>query len=43
MRKKMLGNGYEPVGGTPEEFARHIRAERDKWIPLFRKIGIQPQ
>jgi tripartite-type tricarboxylate transporter receptor subunit TctC len=31
------------VGSTPREFAAHIRAEREKWIPLFRKIGIEPQ
>ena len=24
-------------------FAALIRSEREKWIPLFRKIGIQPQ
>ena len=43
VKEKMFGLGIEPIGSTPEEFAAHIRAERDKWIPLFIKIGIQPQ
>jgi tripartite-type tricarboxylate transporter receptor subunit TctC len=43
VRQRMVALGIEPVGGTPEDFTRLIRAERDKWIPLFKKIGIQPQ
>lgn len=43
VKDKMFGLGIEPIGSTPEEFSAHIRAERDKWIPLFRKIGIKPQ
>ena len=43
VREKMFMLGIEPVGNTPQEFAVHIRAESDKWIPLFRKIGIKPQ
>jgi tripartite-type tricarboxylate transporter receptor subunit TctC len=43
VKERMVGLGIEPVGGTPEEFAALIHAERDKWIPFFKKIGIQPQ
>jgi tripartite-type tricarboxylate transporter receptor subunit TctC len=43
VKDRMFSLGIEPVGSTPEQFAAHIRAERDKWIPLFKKIGIQPQ
>jgi tripartite-type tricarboxylate transporter receptor subunit TctC len=43
VKDRLFGLGIEPVGSTPERFAAHIRAERDKWIPLFKKIGIQPQ
>jgi tripartite-type tricarboxylate transporter receptor subunit TctC len=43
IRERMFGLGIEPVAGTPSQFATLIRAEREKWIPLFRKIGIQPQ
>lgn len=43
IKDKLFDLGIEPVGSTPEQFAAHIRAERGKWIPLFKKIGIQPQ
>jgi tripartite-type tricarboxylate transporter receptor subunit TctC len=43
VRDRMFALGIEPVAGTPEEFAALVRSEREKWIPLFRKIGIQPQ
>ena len=43
VKERMVALGIEPIGGAPEEFSRLIRAERDKWIPLFRKIGIKPQ
>ncbi len=43
VKERFFELGIEPVAGTPEQFAAHIKAERDKWIPLFRKIGIKPQ
>ena len=27
MRQRMIDNGFEPVGGTPEKFAEKIHAE----------------
>ncbi|MFA5489981.1 MAG: tripartite tricarboxylate transporter substrate binding protein [Candidimonas sp.] len=41
MRKRLLDNGYEPVGGKPEDFDKHIQAELDKWGPLVKQIGLQ--
>lgn len=43
VKEKMFGLGIEAIGSTPAEFTAHIRAEREKWIPLFKKIGIEPQ
>ena len=43
VKPKLFELGIEPIGNTPEQFAALIKAERAKWIPLFRKIGIQPQ
>ena len=43
IKERMFGLGIEPVASTPGAFAAHIKAERDKWIPLFVKIGIKPQ
>ncbi|HEX2827352.1 MAG TPA: tripartite tricarboxylate transporter substrate binding protein [Burkholderiales bacterium] len=43
VKPRLFELGIEPIGGTPEQFAALIKSERAKWIPLFRKIGIQPQ
>lgn len=43
IKDRMFTLGIEPIGSTPEQFAAHIRAEREKWIPLFKKIGVTPQ
>jgi hypothetical protein len=31
VRKRLAGDGSEPVGSTPEEFAAHIKAEIARW------------
>ena len=41
MRKKMLGNGNEPVGGTPRQFGEHIKAEIEKWAPVVKATGVR--
>ena len=43
IKEKLFVLGIEPIGSTPEQFSAHIKAERAKWIPLFRKIGVKPQ
>ena len=40
VRKRMLANGYEPVGGPPEKFGAHIRAEIAKWAPVVKATGV---
>jgi len=40
MRAKLAEQGAEAVGGSPENFAEHIRAERAKWSRLIRERGI---
>ena len=30
----------EVVGGTPEEFVAHLKAERDRWTPVIAKMKI---
>jgi tripartite-type tricarboxylate transporter receptor subunit TctC len=40
-RKRMLDNGYEPVGGPPEKFGGHIRAEIEKWAPVVKATGVR--
>ncbi len=38
-RQKLVDAGLDPVGGTPEEFARLIRSESDKWAPIIKRTG----
>ena len=40
MRQKLADAGAEAVGGAPEIFAEHIRAEREKWSRLIKERGI---
>ena len=40
MRQKLAEQGADTVGGTPEAFDAHVRAERDKWSRLVRASNI---
>ena len=35
--------GYDPVGSTPEEFARRIATELETWGKVIRAANIKPQ
>ena len=39
MRERLASQGAEPVGGTPEQFAAHIRGEIDKWARVVKASG----
>jgi tripartite-type tricarboxylate transporter receptor subunit TctC len=39
VRSALNAQGFELIGGTPEDFATLIKAESDKWAPLIRKTG----
>ena len=41
MKSRMLDQGYEPVGGTPEQFGEHIHAEIAKWAPVIKAAGLK--
>ncbi len=41
VKKRMLDNGYEPVGGAPEKLGELIRAEIAKWAPVVKAAGVQ--
>jgi tripartite-type tricarboxylate transporter receptor subunit TctC len=40
MRTKLADQGGEAIGGSPERFGAHIRAEREKWGRLIRERNI---
>ena len=39
VRERLIGAGLDPVAGTPEDLARHIRAEIGKWSKLAKEVG----
>ena len=42
-RKLLAARGADPVGSTPEEHARYIAGEIDKWTKAARAAGIAPE
>jgi len=43
VREKMLGQGMEIGGGTPEQFAALIKAESPRWGKVVRDAKIEPE
>ena len=41
IRERWLALGIEPVGGTPERFAAHVRTETAKWTDVIKRAGIR--
>lgn len=35
--------GAEPRGGTPEDLARHMKAEHEKWAPIVAALGLREE
>lgn len=42
-RKRLGADGTEPLTSTPDEFARLIRSETEKWAKLIKAAGIRPE
>ena len=43
VRNNLSSQGAEPVGNTPEEYAKFNRDEIEKWIKVARAAGIEPE
>ena len=37
--RRCNAQGFDLIGGTPEDFAALIKSESDKWAPVIAKIG----
>ena len=42
-RERLAALGAEPVGGTPEQFARVIERETTKYAAVIKRAGIKPE
>jgi tripartite-type tricarboxylate transporter receptor subunit TctC len=43
VRNRLVSQGFEVVGGTPEQFARFIRSETEKWGGIVKKTGAKAE
>jgi tripartite-type tricarboxylate transporter receptor subunit TctC len=43
VREKLLAQGLEPIGGTPEQFGAYIKAEIAKWANVVKASGAKPE
>jgi len=43
VREQLAAQGAEPVGSTPEEFGRFLRAESKKWAGVIKSAGVKAE
>jgi tripartite-type tricarboxylate transporter receptor subunit TctC len=43
VREQLAAVGFDPVGGSPESFARYIKQEIGKWATVVRETGIKAE
>ena len=43
VREKLVAGGLDPIGGTPDDFARFIRAEIAKWSKIAKDVGAKAE
>lgn len=39
--QKLHAQGFDLVGGTPEQFGALIKGETDKWAPVIKRLGLK--
>ena len=39
--QKMNALGFDLIGGTPEDFAKLLRDEQQRWAPVVKKLGLK--
>jgi tripartite-type tricarboxylate transporter receptor subunit TctC len=42
VRDRLASDGTEPLGGTPEQYAAHIKSEIGRWAKVIKAAGIKP-
>jgi tripartite-type tricarboxylate transporter receptor subunit TctC len=43
VKERIAADGGDPGGNSPEEFARYIKVETEKWARVVKAAGIKPE
>jgi tripartite-type tricarboxylate transporter receptor subunit TctC len=43
MHARLAGQGFDPLGNSPSEFAAYLRSEVDKWAKVIRQTGLRAE
>ena len=43
VKRRFVDQGVEPIGGTPAQFADHIKTEIAKWAKVVKDAGVKPE
>ena len=43
VKERLLGQGLDPVGGTPEQFGAYLKTEITKWAAVVKASGARPE
>jgi len=43
IRARIVEDGAEPVGNSPDEFTAYVKSETVKWGKVARRAGIEPE
>ena len=43
VKERLVGQGLDPVGGTPEQFAAYLKTEIAKWAVVVKASGARPE
>jgi tripartite-type tricarboxylate transporter receptor subunit TctC len=41
IKERLAVLGFEPVAGSPEEFAQHVKIEFEKWAKVIKASNIK--
>jgi len=43
VKERLVGQGLDPVGGTPEQFGAYLKTEISKWAVVVKASGARPE